>query len=39
MMSESAPSGYAGPIVLIVGAYLAVTHVALEFVFVSFSEP
>jgi hypothetical protein len=38
MMSESALSRYAGPIVLIVGAYLTVTHLALEFVFVSFSD-
>jgi hypothetical protein len=33
MMPESALSRYAGPIVLIVGAYLAVIHLALEFVF------
>jgi hypothetical protein len=39
MMFESALSRYAGPIVLIVGAYLTVTHLALEFVFVSFSDP
>jgi hypothetical protein len=39
MRSESALSRYAGPIVLIVGAYLTVTHLALEFVFVSFSDP
>ena len=39
MMSESALSRYAGPIVLIVGAYLTVAHLALEFVFVSFSDP
>jgi hypothetical protein len=39
MMSESALSRYAGPIVLIVGAYLTVTHLVLEFVFVSFSDP
>jgi hypothetical protein len=38
MMYESALSRYAGPIVLIVGAYLTVTHLALEFVFVSFSD-
>ena len=38
MMSESALSRYAGPIVLIVGAYLTVAHLALEFVFVSFSD-
>jgi hypothetical protein len=38
MMSESALSRYAGPIVLIVGAYLTMTHLALEFVFVSFSD-
>ena len=29
MMPESALSRYAGPIVLTVGAYLAVTHLAL----------
>ena len=39
MMPESALSRYAGPIVLTVGAYLAVTHLALQFVFVSFSDP
>ena len=39
MMPESALSRYAGPIVLIVGAYLAVAHLALQFVFVSFSDP
>jgi hypothetical protein len=38
MMSESALSRYAGPIVLIVGAYLTVAHLALEFVFVSFND-
>jgi hypothetical protein len=38
MMSESALSRYAGPIVLIVGAYLTVAHLVLEFVFVSFSD-
>ena len=38
MMSESALSRYAGPIVLIVGAYLAVIHVVLEFVFIRFSD-
>jgi hypothetical protein len=38
MTSESALSRYAGPIVLIVGAYLTVTHLVLEFVFVSFSD-
>ena len=35
MMPESALSRYAGPIVLTVGAYLAVAHLALQFVFVS----
>jgi hypothetical protein len=39
MMPESALSRYAGPIVLTVGAYLAVAHLALQFVFVSFSDP
>jgi hypothetical protein len=38
MMSESALSRYAGPIVLIVGAYLAVIHLVLEFVFIRFSD-
>jgi hypothetical protein len=38
MMSESALSRYAGPIVFIVGAYLTVAHLTLEFVFVSFSD-
>jgi hypothetical protein len=38
MMSESALSRYAGPIVLIVGAYLTVIHLVLEFVFISFSD-
>lgn len=38
MMPESALSRYAGPIVLIVGAYLAVIHLALEFVFIRFSD-
>jgi hypothetical protein len=38
MMSESALSRYAGPIVLIVGAYLTVAHLALVFVFVSFND-
>jgi hypothetical protein len=38
MMPESALSRYAGPIVLVVGAYLAVIHLALEFVFISFSD-
>jgi hypothetical protein len=38
MISESALSRYAGPIVLIVGAYLAVIHLALEFVFIRFSD-
>src|SRR5215218_11123206 len=38
MMSESALSRHAGPIVLIVGAYLAVIHLALEFVLLSFSD-
>jgi hypothetical protein len=38
MMSESALSRYAGPIVLIVGAHLTVAHLAPEFVFVSFSD-
>jgi hypothetical protein len=38
MMSESALSRYAGPIVLVVGAYLAVIHLALEFVFIGFSD-
>jgi hypothetical protein len=37
-MPESALSRYAGPIVLIVGAYLAVIHLALEFVFIRFSD-
>ena len=37
--SESALSRYAGPIVLAVGAYLAVAHVALQFVFMSFNDP
>ena len=39
MMSESALSRHAGPIVLVVGAYLAVSHLALAFVFMSFSDP
>jgi hypothetical protein len=38
MTSESALSRYAGPIVLVVGAYLVVIHLALEFVFISFSD-
>jgi len=38
MMSESALSRYAGPIVLIVGAYLAAIHLVLEFVFIRFSD-
>jgi hypothetical protein len=38
MMSESALSRYAGPIVLVVGAYLAVIHLVLEFVFIRFSD-
>jgi hypothetical protein len=38
MMPESALSRYAGPSVLIVGAYLAVIHLALEFVFIRFSD-
>jgi hypothetical protein len=38
MMSESALSRHAGPIVLIVGAYLVVTHVALKFVVMNFSD-
>jgi hypothetical protein len=37
-MSESALSRHAGPIVLIVGAYLVVTHVALKFVVMNFSD-
>jgi hypothetical protein len=32
-------SRYAGPIVLTVGAYLAVTHLALQFVFMKHSDP
>ena len=39
MMSESALSRHAGPIVLVVGAYLVVSHLALAFVFMSFSDP
>jgi hypothetical protein len=39
MMPESALSRYAGPIVLTVGAYLAVTHLVLQFVFTSYSDP
>ncbi len=39
MMPESALSRYAGPIVLTVGAYVVVTHLALLVVFVSFSDP
>jgi hypothetical protein len=38
MMSESALSRHAGPIVLVVGAYLAVSHLALAFVFMSSSD-
>jgi hypothetical protein len=39
MASESALSRHAGLIVLVVGAYLTVSHLALQFVFVSFSDP
>jgi hypothetical protein len=39
MMSESALSRYAGPIVLTVGAYLALIHLALLFVFMKHSDP
>jgi hypothetical protein len=39
MMPESALSRYARPIVLTVGAYLAVTHLVLQFVFTSYSDP
>jgi hypothetical protein len=39
MMPESALSRYAGPIVLTVGAYVAVTHLVLQFVFTSYSDP
>ena len=39
MMSESALSRHAGPIVLVVGAYLAVAHLALLVVFMSHSDP
>ena len=38
MMSESALSRHAGPIVLVVGAYLVVTHVVLKFVVMNFSD-
>jgi hypothetical protein len=38
MMPESALSRYAGPIVLIVGAYLAVIHLALQFVIIRFTD-
>lgn len=38
MRSESPLSRHAGPIVLVVGAYVAVTHVALQFVVMNFSD-
>jgi hypothetical protein len=39
MTSESALSRHAGLIVLVVGAYVTVSHLALQFVFVSFGDP
>jgi hypothetical protein len=38
MRSESPLSRHAGPIVLVVGAYVAVTHVALQLVVMNFSD-
>ena len=38
MMSESALSRHAGPIVLVVGAYLVVIHLTLLFVIMNFSD-
>ena len=38
MVTESALSRHAGPIVLIIGAYVVVTHVALKFVVMNFSD-